>query len=198
METLRDFIFLGSKITADGDYSHEIKRRLFLGRKAMTNIDSILKSWEILCRQRSICQSYDFSSSHVWMWELDHKENWAPKNWYFWTVVLEKTLEIPLDCKEIQPVHPKRNQSWILIGRTHAKAEASILWLPDVKYWLIRKDPGTGKDWRQQKGMAEGEMVGWHHQLGGLEFEQAVGVGWWWTGKPGMLQSMESRKVGHD
>ena len=109
--------------------------------------------------------------------------------------VLEKTLESPLDCKEIQPVHPKGNQSWTLIGRTDAEAEASVLWPPDVKYWLIRKDPGAGKGWRQQKVIAEAEMVGWHHRH---EFEQAVGVGWWWTGKPGMLQYMGSQRVGHD
>ena len=116
-------------------------------------------------------QSYGFSSSHVWMWELGHKESWAPKNWCFWTVVLEKTLESPLDCKEIQPVHPKGNQSWIFIGRTDAEAETSILWPPEVKNWLTWKDPHAGKDWRQEKGTTEDEMVGWHHQLNGHEFE---------------------------
>ena len=120
-------------------------------------------------------QSYGFSSSHVWMWELDYKESWAPKNWCFWTVVLEKTLESSLDCKEIQPVHPKADQSWIFIGRTNT--EAPILWLPDTKSRLIGKDPDSGKDWRQENGMTEGEMVGWHHQLYGHEFEQAPGVG---------------------
>ena len=93
-------------------------------------------------------QSYGFSSSHVWMWELDYKENWGPKNWCFWTVVLEKTLESPLDCKEIQPVHPKGNQTWIFIGRTNAEAETPIRWPPDAKNWLILKDPDAGKDWR--------------------------------------------------
>ena len=107
-------------------------------------------------------QSYGFSSSHVWMWELDCKENWALKNWCFWTVVLEKTLESPLDCKEIQPVHPKGNQSWIVIGRTDAEAEVPILWPPIAKNWLIWKDPDAGEDWRQEeKGMIEDEMVGW-------------------------------------
>ena len=107
-EIVRYFIFLGSKITADGDCSHEMKRQLLLGRKAMTNLDSILKSREtLLCQQRSVSQSCGFSSSHIWMWELDYKESWVPKNWGFWTVVLEKTLENPLDCKEIQPVNPK-------------------------------------------------------------------------------------------
>ena len=123
-------------------------------------------------------QSYDFSSSHVWMWELTYKEIWATKNWCFWTMVLEKTLESPLDCKEIKPVHPKGNQSWIFIGRTDAETEIPILWPPDVKNWLIWKDPDAGKDWRQEKkGMTEDEMVGWHHQLDGHEFEQAPGVG---------------------
>ena len=123
-------------------------------------------------------QSYGFSCSHVWMWGLDHKESWAPKNWCFWTVVLEKTLEGPLDCKEIQPVNPKGNQSWIFIERTDAEAEAPILWPPDANNWVIRKDPDAGKDWRQEeKGTTEDEMVGWHHQLDGHELEQAPGDG---------------------
>ena len=123
-------------------------------------------------------QSYGFSSGHVWMWELDYKQNWALKNWFFWTVVLEKTLKNPWDCKEIQPVHPKGNQSWIVIGRTDAEAEVPILWPPIGKNWLIWKDPDAGKDWRQEeKWMIEDEMVGWHHWLDGHEFEQALGVG---------------------
>ena len=110
------------------------------------------------------------------MWELDHKESWVPKNWCFWTVVLEKTLESPLDCKEIQPVHPKGDQSWLFIGRTEAKT--LVLWPPDTKNWLIGKDPDAGKDWRQEeKGMTEDEMVGWHHRLDGQEFKQAPGIG---------------------
>ena len=105
-------------------------------------------------------QSYGFSSDHVWMWELDYKKSWAPKNWCFWTVVLEKTLESPLDCKEIKPVHTKGNQSWIFIGRTDA--EAPVLWPPDVKSWLIGKDSDAGKDWGQEEKKAtEDEMVGW-------------------------------------
>ena len=117
-------------------------------------------------------QSYGFSSSHVWMWELDYKESWALKNWYFWAVVLEKTLESPLDCKEIQPVHPKGNQSWIFIGSTDTETETPILWPPNVKNWLIWKDHDAGKDWRQlEKGTTEDKMVGWHHQLNGREFE---------------------------
>ena len=117
-------------------------------------------------------QSYGFSSSHVWIWELDNKESWVLKNWCFWTVVLEKTLESSLDCKEIKPVHPKGNQPWIFIGRTDAEAEAPMLWPPDMKIWLIWKDPNAGKDWkREEKGTTEDEMVGWHHQHNGHEFE---------------------------
>ena len=113
-------------------------------------------------------------SSHVWMWELDSNESWVPKNQCFWTVVLEKTIESPLDCKEIQPVHPKGDRSWIIIGRTDAEAETPILWLPNAKSWLIWKDSDAGKDWRQEeKGMTEDEIVGWHHWLNGHEFEQA-------------------------
>ena len=112
-----------------------------------------------------------FSSSHVWMWELDYKENWAPKNWCFWTVMLEKTLESPLDWKGFQPVRLKGNQSWVLIGRTDVEAETPILWPPDVKSWLIWKDPDAGKDWRQEeKRTTEDEMVGWHHRLNGHGF----------------------------
>ena len=108
------------------------------------------------------------------MWELDYEEIWGPKNWCFWIVALEKTLESPLDCKKIQPVHPKGNQSWIFIGRTDAEAETPILWSPDEKNWLIWKDPDAGKDWRrEEKGTTEDEMAGWHHQLNGLEFEEA-------------------------
>ena len=117
-------------------------------------------------------QSYGFSSSHVWIWELNYKESWVPKNWWFWTVLLEKTLESPLDNKEIQPVRPKGNQSQIFIGRTDAEAETSILWLPDAENWFIWKDTDAGKDWRQEeKGTTEDEMVEWHHRLNEYEFE---------------------------
>ena len=117
---------------------------------------------------------YGFLSSHVWMWEVDHKERWALKNWCFWTMVLEKTLESPLDCK-IKSVNPKGNQSWTFIGGTDAEAEAPIFWPPDPKSWLIGKDPDAGKDWRQEeKGTTEDEMVGWHHWLNGYEFKQAL------------------------
>ena len=172
METVSGFIFGGSKITADGDCSHEIKKRLLLGRKVMTNLDSILKKRHYFANKGPSSQSYDFSSSHVWMWELDYKESWAPKNWCFWTVVLEKTLVSPLDSKEIQPVHPKGNQSWIFFGRTDADAETPILWPPDAKNSLTGKDPDAGKEWRQEeKGTTEDEMVGWHHRLNGHEFK---------------------------
>ena len=123
-------------------------------------------------------QNYGFSRSHVWMWELDLKEGWEPKNWCFWVVVLEKTLESLLDCKEIKSVNPKGNQSWIFIRRIDAETEAPILWPPDVKSWFIRKDPDAGKDQRQEeKGTTEDEMVGWHHWLNGHEFEQTPGDG---------------------
>ena len=178
METVADFIFLGSKITADGDCSHEIKIHLLLGRKAMTNLDIILKSRDYFADKGPYSQSYGFSSSHVWMWELDHKEDWKLKNWFFWTVVLEKTLESPLAYKEIKLVNPKGNQSRIFIRRTDVKAEAPILRLPDTKSQLIRKDPDARKDWRQEeKGMTEDEMVGWYPWLNGHEFEQAPGDG---------------------
>ena len=146
----------------DGDCSHEIKRCLLLGRKVMTNLDSIFKSRDLtLSTNVCLVKATVFSSGHVSMCELDYKESWAPKNWCFWTVVLEKTLESPLDCKEIQPVHPKGHQSWVFIGRTEFESETPILWPPDAKCWFIWKDPDAGKDWRwEEKGMTEDEMVG--------------------------------------
>ena len=161
METVTDFISLGSKITVDGDCSHKIERPLlFFGRKAMTNLGSILKNRDITLPTNVYSQRYGFSSSHVWVWELDHKESWALKKWYFWTVVLDNTFESPLDCKEIQPVHPKGNQSWIFIGRTVAEAETPILWPPDVKSWLIGETPDFGKCWGQEeKRVTEDKMV---------------------------------------
>ena len=181
-------LFLGgSRITVDGDCSHEIKRRLLLGRKAMTNLDSILKSRDITDEGPS-SQSYGFSISHVWMWELDYKESWVLKNWCFWTVVLEKTLESPLDCKEIEPVHPKGNQSWIFIGRIDAEAETPILWLHDAKNWLIRKDPDAGKEWMKAGG--EGDDRGWDGWMTSPTQWTWVSVNsrsWWWTGTPVML-----------
>ena len=162
METVTDIFFLGSKITVDTDGIHEIRRRLLLGRKAMTNLHSVLKSKDIyLFADKGLySQSYGLSSSHVQMWELDHKEGWASKNWCFQTVVLEKVLDNPLDSKEIKPVNPKRNQPWIFIGRTDDEAEVPILWLPDAKSWLIGKDAVAGKDWGQEeKGVTEDGMV---------------------------------------
>ena len=171
MEIVADFIFWGYKITADGDWSHEIKGRLLLGRKVMTNLDSIFKSRDItLPTKVSLVKAMVFPSGHVWMWELDCEEGWAPKNCCFWTVVLEKTLESPLDCKEIQPVHPK-DQSWVFIGRTDVEAETPILWPPNAKRWLIWKDPDAGKVWGQEeKGTTVDEMVGWNHRLNGYRF----------------------------
>ena len=150
----------------------------------------------LLCRQKSISQSYGFSSSYECMWELDYKESWAPKNWCF--LVLEKTLEGPLDCKEIQPISLKGNQSWIFIGRTDAEAETPILWPPDAKNWLIWKDPDAGNDWRlEEKGMTEDEMVGWHSPTQWTWVWVSSGS-WWWTGRPGVQQSMGSQRVGQD
>ena len=152
VETVSDFISLGSKITADGDCSHEIKRFSLLGRKVMSNLDSIFKSRDItLPTKVHLDKAMVFSSGHVWMWELDCEESWVLKNWCFWTVVLEKTLESPLDCKEIQPVHPKGDQPWVFIGKTDAKAETPILWPPHAKSWLIGKDPDAGRDWGQEE-----------------------------------------------
>ena len=188
----------GSKITADGDCSHEIKRRLLLGRKAMTHLDSILKKQRhYFVNKAPSSQGYGFSSGRVWMWELDHKEGWAPKNWCFGTVVLEKTFESPLDSKEIQPVNPKRNQFRIFIGRTDAEAEVPILWPPDAKNWLIGKDPDAGKDWNQE---GEGDDRGWDGWMASLTqwtWIWASSGSWWRTGKPGVLQSMGLQRVGH-
>ena len=142
-------------------------------------------------------QSYGFSNSYLWMWELEYKESWVPKNECFWSVVLEKTLESPLDCKEVQPVHPKGNQSWIFIGRTDAEAETPIVWPRDAKSQLIGKDPDAGKDWRQEeKGTRELEMVGWRHYSVDMSLNKPRK--WWRTGKPSVLQSMGSQRVGHD
>ena len=168
METVRDFVFWGSKITADGDCSHEIKRCLLLGRKAMINLDSILKNRDI-----TLPTKVRLVKAMVFPVILYGCESGTIKTAdCFWTVVLDKTLESPLDCKRIQPVPLKGNQSWIFIGRTDAEAEIPILWPPDVKNWLIGKDPDAGKGWRwEEKGMTEDKMVGWHHWFNGHEFE---------------------------
>ena len=196
-ETMRDFILGGSKITADGDCSQEIKRCLLLGRKVMTNLDSILKSRDITLPTKVHLVKTLVFPVVIWMWELDYKECWALKNWCFWTAVLEKTFENPLDCKEIQPVHPKGNQTWIFIGKTDAEAETPILWPLDAKHWLIGKDPDTGKDWRQEeKGMTGRD--GWMALPIRWTWVWASCRRWWRTGKPGVLQSMGSQRVGHN
>ena len=153
----------------------------------MTNLDSILKSRDIANKGPS-SQGYGFSSGHVWVWELDCEESWAPKNWCFWTVVLAKTLESPLDCKEIQQADPKENQSWVFIGRTDSEAETPILWPPDAKSWLIWKDPDAG---RLRAG--EGDDRGWDGWMASPTRWTWVWVNsgnWWWTGRPGVLQFM--------
>ena len=170
MEKVTDFIFWGYQITAGGDCSHEINRYLLLVIKAMTNLNSILKSSDItLPTKVHVVKSMVFPVA-MYGYELDHKEGWVPKNWCFWTVILEKTLGSPLDC-EIKPVNPKGNQPCLFIGRTDVEAETPVLWPPDAKNQLIGKDPHAGKQWRQEKGRQD-EMVGWHHRLNGHEFEQ--------------------------
>ena len=165
VEAVIGFIFLGTKITVDSNCGHEIKRHFLLGRKAMTNLDRILKSRDFANKGPS-SQSYGFSSSQVWMWELDHKEDWVPKNWCFPIVVLEKTLGSSLDCTEIKPVSTKGNQPWIFLGRTDD--EAPIIGPPNVKSQLVEKDLDAGKDWgKEEKGETEDEMVGCHHWLNG-------------------------------
>ena len=161
----RDY-FGGSKITADGGCSHEIKRHLLHGRKAMIHLR------DYFANKGSSSQSSGFSCSHVWLWDLDYKENWALKNWCFWTVVSEATLESSLDSKGIKPVSPKGNQIWIFIGRTDAEAETPTLWPSNMKCWLIGEDLDAGEDWMQEEnGMTEDQTVGWHHWLYGNEFE---------------------------
>ena len=160
----------------------KLKDACFLKRKAMTNPDSVLKSRDIILPAKvHLVKAMLFSSSHVWMWEWACKESWAPKNWCFWTVMLQKTLDSPLDYKEIQPVHFEGDQPWVFIGRTEAVAETPVLWPSNVKNWLTGKDPDAGKDWRQEeKGTPEDEIVGWHHQLNGHESEQTLWEGSSW------------------
>ena len=172
VERVADFIFWGSKITADGDCSHEIKRRLLLGRKVMTNVDSILKSRDIILPTKvHLVKAMFFSSSHVWMWELDYKESWAPKNWCFWTMLLGQTLENPLDCKDSKPVYPKGNQSWIFTGTTDAEAETPNLlatWCKELTHW---KRPWC---WERLKAGGEGDNRGWDNWM-------ASPTGWTWV-----------------
>ena len=176
-ETVTDFILGSPKMTTYGDCSREIKRCLFLGRKAITNLDRVSQSRDITLPTK-VHLVKAMVLPEVMYGELACKESWVLKNWCFQTVVLEKSLESPLDFKEIQPIHPKGNQSWVLIGKTDVEAEAPTLWWPDVKSWLIGKDPDAEKDWGQEeKGMTEDEMVGWHHRLDGRESEWTPGVG---------------------
>ena len=184
MKTVANFIFLSSKISADGDNSHEIKM-LIPWKKSYDKPRQHIKKQRYYFPDKSpSSQSYGFSSSHVWMWGLDHKESWVLKNWCFWIVVLEKTLESLLVFEEIKPDNPKGNQSWISIEKTDGEAKAPILWPPDVRNWLIGKDPDAGKDW-----IASPTQWTWAWASPGL---------WWWTGKPGKLQSMGSHTVRHD
>ena len=165
----------------------------------MTNLHSILKSRDIhyFTNKGLFSQSYGFCSSHAQMWELNYKESWAQKNWCSWTVVLEKTLESPLDCKEIKPVHPKGSQSWIFIGRTDGEVEAPVLWPPDAKNWLIGKDPDAGRGWGQE----EKGNRGWDGCMASRTWWMWVWVNsrsWWWTAMPGVLRFMGLQRVRHD
>ena len=175
----------GSKITADGDCSHEIKRHLLLGRKVMTNLDSIFKNRDItLLTKVCLVKAMVFFCGHVWMWELDHKEGWAPKSRCFWIMVLAKTVESPLDSKEIKPVNPKGSQSWIFIERTDAEAETPVLWPPNVKSWLIRKRPWCWE--RMRAGGEEGDRWwdGWMVSLTQCTWVWANSGRWLRRGKP--------------
>ena len=172
VETATDFTFLSSKTNLDSDCSHEIKTVAPWKESYDKRRQLIQKERHHFADKGLYSQSCRFSSSREWMQELDHKEGWAPKNWCFWTVVLEKTLETLLDSKEIKLVHPKGNQPWIFTEKTDAEAEAPIVWPPDEKSQLIKKDPDAGKDWRQkEKRAAEEQMVRKHHRLNGHEFE---------------------------
>ena len=178
METVANFLSLGSQIIEDSDWTHEIKGNLLLGRTAMANLDNILKSRDITSSIIVyIVKAIVFSSSHVYIWELSHKEGWALRNWSFWTVVVGKTLESPLDSKEIKPVNIKGNQPWIFIARTDAESEAPILWPPDGKSQLIGKVSAAGKDWGQKEKRVSDEMLGWPCQCGGYELRQISGNG---------------------
>ena len=199
VKKVRDFIFCSSKITLDGDCNHEIERCLLLGRKAMTNIDNILKSRDTtLANKGPSSQSYGFSSGHVWMWELDYKESWAQKIWCFWTMVLEKTLESPLDCKENQSVNPKGNhvlnihwKDWCWSWNSNTLAT----WYEEMTHW---KRPWC---WERLKAAREGDdrrWDGWMASLTQWTWVWASSRSWWWTGRPGVLQSMGSQRVGPD
>ena len=193
VETMWDFIFLGSKITADGDCNHDFKRCLLLGRKVMTNLDSILKSRDItLPTKVYLVKAMIFSSSHIWMWELDHKEGWALKNWCFWTWCWRSLLRVPWTARS----NPKGNQPWIFIWRTDAEPEAPILWPPDLKSRIMGKAPDAGKDWGQEE---TGDDRGWDGWMASpTEWRTWVCVdsgSWWWTGRPGMLSSWGRKEL---
>ena len=180
VEVVTDFLFLGSKITADGDCSHEIRRWLLLGRKAMTNLDSVFveKQRHYRTNKALYSQGYGLPRGHIQLWGLVCKEGRVPKNWYLWTVALEKTPESPFDSKEIKPVSLNGNQPWILFGRTDAIVETLVFWSSDANSWLTGKVPDSGKDWGQkEKRVSEDEMAGWHHQCNGHEFGQISGSG---------------------
>ena len=173
METVTGFILLGSKITADGDHRHEIKKHLGKTEKPRWHIK---KQSHHFADKGPHSPSFGFSNSHVWIWELDYRESWIPKNRWFWTMVLEKTLECVLDSKEFKEVNPKENQSWIFIGRSDAEVEAPIPWSPNGKSWLIGRDPDSKKDWgEEEEGTTVEKMVEWHCELNGQEFEQTPG-----------------------
>ena len=163
----------------------------------MTNLDSILKSRDIFANKGSYSQGYGFSCGHVWMWEVDCEESWVLKNWCFWTVVLEKTLASPLDCKETQPVHYKGDQSWVFIGRTDAEAEAPILWLPHAKSWLLEKTLMLGGIGGRRRRDDRG-WDGWMASLTRWTWVWVNSGSWWWTGRPGVLWFMGSQRVRHD
>ena len=198
MGTVTAFILGGSKITADGDCSHEIKTLAPWKKSYDQPRQHIKKQRHYSVNKGPSNQSYGFFSSHVWMWELDYRDSWALKNWCFWTVVLDKTFESLLDCKEIQPVHPKGNQSCIFIGRIDAEAEIPILWPPDAKNRLIGEDPDWC--WERLKVGEEGNRRwdGWMASPTQWTWVWVNSGSWWWTGRPGMLQSMGSQRVRHD
>ena len=187
------------KITEVCDFSHEIKRHLLLGRKTMTNLDRILEKQRHYFAHKSLySQRYGFSNSHVWIWDLDNNKGWALKNWCFWTVILEETLKSPLDFKKFKAVNPEGNQPWVFTGRSDAEAEAPLLWPPDARNWLLRKDPDAGKDWRQGGERDDRGRDGWMTSPTQWTWVWVSSGKWWMTGKSGVLQSMGSQRVGHD
>ena len=198
VETVSDFIFLGSKITTDGNCSHEIKRCLLLGRKVMTKLrQHIKKQRHYFATKGPSSQGYDFSSGHVWMWELVYKESWALKNWCFWTVVLEKTLESHLDCKEIQPVHPKGDQSWCSLEGLMLKLKLQYFGYLMGRADSLEKTLMLGKIEGRGRGDDRG-WDGWMASPTGWTWVWVDSGCWWWTGRPGMLRFMGSQRVRRD